>query len=82
MYQILEKRRITFANIKSIINQQICYCDEMQISRDIKNKFMSVCSETMKKILRKKGRVEILVFSRKFSICRDHLAADTITQIF
>lgn len=43
---------------------------------------MSVCSEAMKKILRKKGRVEILVFSRKFGICRDHLAADTITQIF
>lgn len=54
----------------------------MQISRDIRNKFISGCSEEMKKILRKKGRVEIPVFSRKLSTGRDHLAADTITPVF
>lgn len=35
----------------------------------------------MTKKLREKGRVEIPVFSRKFSTGRDHLAASTITEI-
>jgi len=50
-------------------------------NKRMKIKILSVCSEETRKILRAKGRVEIPVFSRKFSSGRDHLAASTITEI-
>lgn len=62
--------------IKSIIHQQIQFCVEMQISREIRNIFRG-----NEKILRENGRVEIPVFSRTFNTGRDYLATSTTTEI-